>query len=548
MFPMRVPLYLASALALLAASASNAQTPALPAAPQVTVGADLKQLIFDWSPVPSATYYQVLVNADGHSGFVPLGSQIPAAQTRATLSIAVHLQRWQTALYIVSACNAAGCRDSAQIFPRDQMLDTIGYLKSSNSDPGDNFGSAVVLSNDGSTLAVTAQWEASTATGVNGDQSDNSSSGEGAVYVFRRVSGHWRQEAYIKGPAFQPFFGTSISQYQQSIALSGDGSLLAVGQPRFDGSEGAQGEVSIFRRASAGSWSQTATLHAPELVSAGNFGQSLDLTLDGLTLKVMARQPRQSDGVPIGTTYIFKRTSNTWTLTDTIAPYYPGDRCDQVRMSTDGNTLVSNCLTPDPSLPNGGTYRIITLKRTGSSWVHMPDISFPTYSYSSQPFALNFAGTKMALVEGEDVVVYRWSGAAWSREMLIARPALTSDEGIAWGEALAFDKNGTMLAIGDYSSAAGGQGVMTAVTQGSTNDGAVFMYAHTSSTTAPWQLRSVVKAPNPGDHDNFGYSLALCGTGRTLAVGAFTEDSAARGIDGDQSSEGAPDSGAVYLY
>src|SRR5690349_7632609 len=178
---MRIPIYLASALLL--ASAAHAQTPILPAAPQVTVGADLKQLIFDWDPVPLATEYRVLINADGHSGFTPLASPLPATQTRATISIAVHLQRWTNALYMVSACNLAGCRDSAQIFPRDQMLDTIGYLKSSNSDPGDQFGCAVALSNDGSTLAVTAQWEASAASGVNGDQSDNSAPSSGAVYV-----------------------------------------------------------------------------------------------------------------------------------------------------------------------------------------------------------------------------------------------------------------------------------------------------------------------------------------------------------------------------
>ena len=77
---------------------------------------------------------------------------------------------------------------------------------------------------------------------------------------------------------------------------------------------------------------------------------------------------------------------------------------------------------------------------------HAPDITLPTFS--SQPFAMNFAGTVLALVESMDVVVYRWSGAAWSREMLIARPALTSNDAVAWGQALAFDRGGTLLAIG----------------------------------------------------------------------------------------------------
>jgi hypothetical protein len=45
---------------------------------------------------------------------------------------------------------------------------------------------AVALSDDGSTLAVSAQLESSSATGVGGDQASNGASGSGAVYVFTR--------------------------------------------------------------------------------------------------------------------------------------------------------------------------------------------------------------------------------------------------------------------------------------------------------------------------------------------------------------------------
>jgi predicted DCC family thiol-disulfide oxidoreductase YuxK len=78
------------------------------------------------------------------------------------------------------------------------MLDAIGYFKASNADPGDRFGNTVVLSEDGRTLVVSAPQEDSNATGINGNQADNSSSCSGAVYVFRRLSSGWRQEAYIK--------------------------------------------------------------------------------------------------------------------------------------------------------------------------------------------------------------------------------------------------------------------------------------------------------------------------------------------------------------
>ena len=57
------------------------------------------------------------------------------------------------------------------------------YVKASNTDEFDQFG-RVALSADGSTLAVGAFGEASNATGIKGDQSDNSVRESGAVYLY----------------------------------------------------------------------------------------------------------------------------------------------------------------------------------------------------------------------------------------------------------------------------------------------------------------------------------------------------------------------------
>ena len=56
------------------------------------------------------------------------------------------------------------------------------YVKASNTGSGDQFGWSVAL--DGDTLAVGAIREESAATGVSGDQDDNSADRAGAVYVF----------------------------------------------------------------------------------------------------------------------------------------------------------------------------------------------------------------------------------------------------------------------------------------------------------------------------------------------------------------------------
>jgi hypothetical protein len=58
------------------------------------------------------------------------------------------------------------------------------YVKASNTGEQDAFGFSVALSSDGLTLAVGAPIEDSAATGIDGDQADNSALHAGAVYVY----------------------------------------------------------------------------------------------------------------------------------------------------------------------------------------------------------------------------------------------------------------------------------------------------------------------------------------------------------------------------
>jgi hypothetical protein len=60
----------------------------------------------------------------------------------------------------------------------------VAYVKASNADAYDEFGSAMALSRDGKLMAVGARGEASAARGINGNPNDNSARGAGAVYIF----------------------------------------------------------------------------------------------------------------------------------------------------------------------------------------------------------------------------------------------------------------------------------------------------------------------------------------------------------------------------
>ena len=79
--------------------------------------------------------------------------------------------------------NTAQNAGAAYVFVNNaNTWNQLAYLKASNPNIGDSFGSAVAIAND--TVIVGAYLEASTATGINGNQSDNSAGTAGAVYPF----------------------------------------------------------------------------------------------------------------------------------------------------------------------------------------------------------------------------------------------------------------------------------------------------------------------------------------------------------------------------
>jgi hypothetical protein len=76
--------------------------------------------------------------------------------------------------------DSAAHSGAAYVFARSGVTWTQqAYLKESNTDAGDQFGTSVAISGD--TIIVGANGEASNATGINGNQSDNSAQAAGAA-------------------------------------------------------------------------------------------------------------------------------------------------------------------------------------------------------------------------------------------------------------------------------------------------------------------------------------------------------------------------------
>ncbi|MFN3485049.1 MAG: FG-GAP repeat protein, partial [Planctomycetota bacterium] len=164
---------------------------------------------------------------------------------------------------------------------------------------GDQFGLSVAMSGD--VVAVGAPLEESGSTGINGDPSNNAIPGAGAVYLFRRSSGVWSQDAYVKpGHQFSVGmkFGTAVALRGATLivgAASETGTNSGINPSPVGGSDGS-GAAFVFRYKST-SWTQEAYLKAA-VIGGGDDFFGLTLAFDGQTLVVGApREDSNATGV-----------------------------------------------------------------------------------------------------------------------------------------------------------------------------------------------------------------------------------------------------------
>jgi len=184
--------------------------------------------------------------------------------------------------------------DAVYVFARDSggIWTQQAYVKASNTDANDLFGLSAALSGDGNTLAVGAVDEDSAATGVNGDQADNTQRNAGAVYVFTRDSGSvWTQQAYVKASntSFGDVFGWNVILSSDGDALAVDAfdedrAAISVNGDQADNTQRGAGSVYVFTRDNGGVWTQQAYVKASNTDANDLFGLSAALSDDGNTL------------------------------------------------------------------------------------------------------------------------------------------------------------------------------------------------------------------------------------------------------------------------
>jgi hypothetical protein len=421
------------------------------------------------------------------------------------------------------------------------------YLKASNPGQSDTFGISLVLSSDGNTLAVAAPWEASAATGVNGDQNDDSLPQAGAVYVFTRKGETWSQHAYLKASnTGRQGEGDDRDgdQFGAAIALSGDGNALAAGAiaedssaqgingNQSDDSATSSGAVYVFARA-GNSWAEQAYVKGANTGQGDLFGYGVALSADGTSMVVggydedgsgRGVDPVDDNDVNVnvngsGAIYAFDRTGTTWGQTG----YFKGSRSQRndalghsVAISADGNTIVAG--TADESCLNGGV----------------------------NPSGCDVDTFPPELGAGSAGAAYVWvrSGGAWTEQAFIKAPNPEFSD--LFAVRLALSGDGSRLLVGAPMEDSAARGLNGSSDDNSALDaGGAYVFSRTGTT---WSQESYIKASNADPFDEFGSSVALSGDGRTIAVGARMESGAATNLNGDQNDNDAGQSGAVYVF
>ncbi len=398
------------------------------------------------------------------------------------------------------------------------------YIKASNTDSGDKFGTSVAISGD--TLVVGAPFEQSNASGINGDESDNSLLGSGAAYVFVRNAGIWQQQAYLKGTN-----NTEGQQFGNAVAMVND--KIAIGAWRESNLTLRSGAVYVFER-NSGVWSQHAYLKAPNAETEDRFGESLALT-ESTTIEIVL-------GEPIAVTK------------STLLIGAPNEDSNAIGVNGDQNN--------NSALSSGAAY---VFEKIGNNW------DFQTYLKASNTnnqdnfgtavdidgntlvISAVFEGSSSTGVNGDEgdnssasagaAYIFTQNQGVWSQQAYLK--ASNTDSSDQFGQHVSID--GDIVVVSARWEQSNATGINGNDGDNSVNAaGAVYSYERTNNS---WQFIDYIKQSNTAQSPNgdwFGTSTTL--SNQTLVVGAPWEDSSATGIGGDENNNSLNSTGAAYVY
>ena len=297
-------------------------------------------------------------------------------------------------------------------------------------------GYSLCMSADGNTLAI----------GSKGGSNNNN----GQISVYTYSGDTWTAQATFPGS------GTGNLLLGYSVSLSANGNLLAAGAP---GLTSNLGSVQMYTL-SSGTWNQTGTISAPANISGSGtcmFGSSVALSAQGTIIAIGAPQCKSNTG---GVCIFQNYTSTTWinpvllSASSLSTGAYQGY---SVAISADGCTVAVGA--PGANSNVGGV-AIFTKSSTMSSspeWVQQAFlVGSGSTGASMQGYALAMSADGHVLYVGGPgnssnvgaVWIYTWSGGLWTQYGQCLTPTNTGGMPAFFGCSLATAGNGSVLIVG----------------------------------------------------------------------------------------------------
>ena len=276
------------------------------------------------------------------------------------------------------------------------------------------FGNPLALSDDGNTLAINEQVPAE----------NNLTPSSARTYIYQRSGSTWSQQASLTPSNIPSACQQPCSTYASKLALSADGSLLAVPiQLRSDTPQyKTMGAVVIYARNGA-NWSQQALLETGDI-----HVDFMALARDGKTLAVNQGAIRRSESTPSFALVFTQQSNGTWSQQARIpvglktgTDITSMDSSD-MKLSDDGNTLAVLAMNRPDDLSGRAVhatdlscgplskdgYYMAFFTRSGTAWQRQAAIS---RGYESSPmWALARDGN--ALLYGNEM--FTRSNGAWA--------------------------------------------------------------------------------------------------------------------------------------
>jgi LPXTG-motif cell wall-anchored protein len=298
---------------------------------------------------------------------------------------------------------------------------------------GDASGWSVAMSGDGSRIAI----------GANGN--DDNGSNAGHVRIYTLINGTWTQTGLdIDGEA-------AGDQSGISVAMSGDGSRIAIGAPYNDGTGSDAGHVRVYTLID-GTWTQTG-LDIDGEAAGDASGGSVAMSGDGSRIAIGA----YGNGSYTGHVRVYTLIDGTWTQTGLdIDGEAAGDASGwSVAMSGDGSRIAIGA-------PYNGSYnghvRVYTL--ISGTWTQTGlDIDGEAAGdESGWSVAMSGDGSRIAI--GADyndgtgsnaghVRVYTLIDGTWTQTGLDIDGEAAGDQS---GISVAMSWDGSRIAIGAYDN------------------------------------------------------------------------------------------------